>query len=376
MDAPLYIGLISGTSMDGIDAVLMRLNDDGQEMLASHEHPWPEELRKELRAIAAPGENEIERMGILDIQVANQFAKTAWELLKKARIPPEQVSAIGSHGQTIRHHPEGPAPFTLQIGDPNRIAETTGITVVADFRRRDMAAGGEGAPLAPAYHAALFRKEGETRIILNLGGIANVTILPADPDTAIGGFDTGPSNTLLDAWARAYLNRPYDESGAWASSGRVEEKLLTAMLEDPYFYKPAPKSTGPEYFHLGWLRHLLANYPALQQEDVQATLTALTVESIARAIEAEAPGCRRLIVCGGGVHNDNLMRNLQARLAETVIESSAAHGIDPDHVEAAAFAWLARQTLENRPGNLPAVTGAAHPVILGGIYPANRSRGQ
>ncbi len=372
MTDSLYIGLISGTSMDGIDAVLMRLGEKGQEMLASHEHPWPDDLRQKLRAIAAPGENEIERMGFLDIQVADHFAKAAWELLKQARIPPQQVAAIGSHGQTIRHHPEGPAPFTLQIGDPNRIAEATGITVVADFRRRDMAAGGEGAPLAPAYHAALFRKEGETRIILNLGGIANVTILPADPGKPASGFDTGPSNTLLDAWARAHLNRPFDASGAWANSGHVAEELLAAMLEDPYFYKPAPKSTGPEHFHLGWLRHLLASHPVPQTEDVQATLTALTVESIARAIEAEAPECRRLIACGGGVHNKNLMQRLGERLPETTIETTAVHGLNPDHVEAAAFAWLAKQTLENRPGNLPAVTGAAHPVILGGIYPATR----
>ncbi len=370
MDTPLYIGLMSGTSMDGIDAVLMRLTDTGQEMLASHEHPWPEELRKELRAIASPGNNEIERMGILDIQVADHFAKAAWELLKQANILPKQVTAIGSHGQTIRHHPEGPAPFTLQIGDPNRIAEATGITVVADFRRRDMAAGGEGAPLAPAYHAALFRQEGETRVILNLGGIANVTILPEESDTAATGFDTGPSNTLLDAWAREHLNRPFDAAGAWAKSGHVADDLLAAMLEDPYFYKPAPKSTGPEHFHLGWLRQLLARHPVAQLEDVQATLTALTVESIARAIEAEAPDCRRLIACGGGIHNEDLMQRLEARLPRMTIETSAVHGIDPDHVEAAAFAWLARQTLENRPGNLPGVTGATHPVILGGIYPA------
>ncbi len=370
MDAPLYIGLISGTSMDGIDAVLMRLSDDEQEMVASHDHPWPEELRKELRAIASPGNNEIERMGILDIQVADHFAKAAWELLKQARIRPEQVTAIGSHGQTIRHQPERPAPFTLQIGDPNRIAEATGITVVADFRRRDMAAGGEGAPLAPAYHAAQLRAEGETRVVLNLGGIANITILPADPDTAASGFDTGPSNTLLDAWAREHLDQAFDASGAWAKTGRVAEELLAAMLEDPYFYKPAPKSTGPELFHLGWLRRLLASHPVPQPEDVQATLTALTVESIARAVEAEAPECRRIIACGGGVHNENLMQQLQARLPQMTIETSTAHGIDPDHVEAAAFAWLARQTLERRPGNLPAVTGAAHPVVLGGIYPA------
>jgi anhydro-N-acetylmuramic acid kinase len=371
MDAPLYIGLISGTSMDGIDAVLMRLSDEGQEILASHDHPWPEELRQELRAIAKPGDNEIERMGVLDIQVANQFAKAAWELLKQARIQPNQVAAIGSHGQTIRHHPGGPAPFTLQIGDPNRIAEATGITVVADFRRRDMAAGGEGAPLAPAYHAALLRKEGESRVVLNLGGIANITTLPADPDAAAVGFDTGPSNTLLDAWSREHLNRPYDALGAWAKSGQVNEALLAAMLDDPYFYKPAPKSTGPEHFHLGWLRQLLAQHPVAQLEDVQATLTALSVESIARAIEANAPDCQRLIACGGGVHNSNLMQKLEQRLPAMTIDSSAVHGIDPDHVEAAAFAWLAKQTLEGRPGNLPTVTGASHPVVLGGIYPAN-----
>lgn len=369
MNDSLYIGMMSGTSMDGIDAVLLRFSESGQMLVASHRLPWPEELQRELRAIAVPGDNEIDRLGVLDLQVGERFATAARELLRQAGVAADAVSAIGCHGQTIRHRPDGPNPFTLQIGDPNRIAEMTGITTVADFRRRDMAAGGQGAPLVPAYHAALFRTPGECRVLLNLGGIANLTILPATPEEPVRGFDSGPGNTLLDTWARRHLDRPFDQDGEWAAGGSVQEAALEQLLDDPYFQLPPPKSTGPERFHLAWAAERWNGIEAAPPADVQATLTALTVESVCRQLESAAPECVRVIACGGGVYNRELMRGLERRLYGIPLETTEAYGIAPQLVEAAAFAWLARQTLERHPGNLPSVTGATHPVILGAVYP-------
>jgi anhydro-N-acetylmuramic acid kinase len=366
----LYLGLMSGTSMDGIDAALMRLEGTTKELLASHNHPLPVDLQRELRAIAFPGDNEIERLGALDALLADQFAAAATQLLGQAGISADRVAAIGCHGQTIRHRPDEPLPFTLQIGDPNRIAEAAGITTVADFRRRDMAAGGQGAPLVPAFHEALFRTPDESRVVLNIGGIANITILPADPGMAVTGFDTGPGNTLMDAWARKHLGQSFDRSGNWAAAGKINPVWLHRLRADPFFAKPPPKSTGPEYFNLQWVDSLCAHLPPPPEKDLQATLTALTAETVCQAVAEQAPQCGRLIVCGGGVHNNELMRQLEKGLPGIVVESAAAYDIDPDYVEAAAFAWLAKQALERQPGNLPAVTGATRPVILGGIYPA------
>ncbi len=371
MSENLYLGLISGTSVDGIDAVLMHLGEEKRELLAARHHPLPDDLQRELRLIAAPGDNEIERLGVLDALLAEHFAQAALQLLENAQVAAHRVRAIGSHGQTIRHRPDGVRPFTLQIGDPNRIAEITGITTVADFRRRDMAAGGQGAPLVPAFHEALFRSPEETRVILNIGGIANITNLPSDPDGNVSGFDTGPGNTLLDAWTREYLKQPFDRSGAWAASGRVHDTWLQRLCEDAYFRKTPPKSTGPEYFNLQWVRSTCSDLPPLDPQDLQATLTALTSATVCRAITDHAPQCRRVIVCGGGVHNSELMGQLQKGLKGIAVEDTSVHGIDPDYVEAAAFAWLAQQTLERRPIHLPPITGAAHPVILGGIYPSS-----
>ncbi len=358
--------------MDGIDAVLVRFErKPAGELIGHHNVPWPREIRGQLKALALPGANEIENLGALDIAVADAFSGATQDLLKQTGTPAKRVRAIGSHGQTIRHRPEAARPFTLQIGDPNRIAELTGIDVVADFRRRDIAAGGQGAPLVPAYHAVAFSHPTEQRYILNIGGIANITHLPdGDPDGA-SGYDTGPGNTLLNYWAGEWLDAPYDAAGAWAASGKVNEGLLEEMLKDPYFTRPAPKSTGPEQFSPRWLTRQLIGF-SLPPKDVQATLTALTAESIARAITGErsATPCR-VIACGGGVFNQELMQQLRQRLAPTPIDSSADHGVDPTQVEAMAFAWLARQTLLGLPGNLPAVTGASHPVVLGGIYPAS-----
>ncbi len=367
-DAKIYLGLISGTSMDGIDAALVRFPTQGIELIATHSHPWPTPLQHDLQRLTTPGNNEIDQLGELDILSANEFATAAQTLLSNANIPNSAVAAIGSHGQTIRHRPDADHPFTLQIGDPNRIAELTGITTVADFRRRDMAAGGEGAPLVPAFHQTLFNRTGRCQCILNIGGIANITVLPPQEGETISGFDTGPGNCLLDSWAACHIHTPFDKNGAWAATGKIHPTLLEQMLADCYFSHPAPKSTGREYFSLEWLERLADQYPALAPADIQATLAALTAQSIGNAIKATAPDCEQLLVCGGGIHNPVLMKQLQQELAHCQIESTSHYGADPDWVEAIAFAWLARQTMLGLSGNLPSVTGAHHPVILGGIY--------
>jgi len=364
----LYIGLMSGTSMDGIDAALVEFIDDEQKLIGYTSIPWPTELAERLRALSIPGNNEIERLGHLDVEVANHFAAGTLDLLNKCGIEPAGVRAIGSHGQTVRHRPTGLLPFTLQIGDPNRLSEQTGITVVADFRRRDMAAGGQGAPLVPAYHASFLSSRNEERVVLNIGGIANITHLPAGNKNCVVGFDTGPGNTLLDGWATRHLGKPYDKDGEWAAGGQPVPELLHRLRGAPYFQQPYPKSTGPEQFNLTWLdQHLERSQYSPQ--DVQATLSQLTAGSIADAIRTHCPGCGRVIVCGGGAHNRELMRQLTLALGHIDLRSSSAYGIDPDHMEAMAFAWLARQTMKGLSGNLPAVTGASHEAILGGIYP-------
>ncbi|MCB1751118.1 MAG: anhydro-N-acetylmuramic acid kinase [Gammaproteobacteria bacterium] len=361
---------MSGTSVDGIDAVLADFSEPKHRVIGFHSHPWPAAVAERIRAISVPGQNEIDRLGILDADVADAFAASALALLRGCSIDPDQIMAIGSHGQTIRHRPALSTPFTLQIGDPNRIAERTGICVVSDFRRRDMAAGGQGAPLAPAYHAALFSETGESRVILNIGGIANITLLPARPGAPILGFDTGPGNTLINTWIQDNLSRTYDRSGAWAAGGRVIPDLLADLKSDPYFTAPIPKTTGPEYFSRTWLEgHLRGRWESATPQDIQTTLTALTAESIADAIYGYAPDSSRVIVCGGGIHNNVMMRLLQDKLGSIPLESSQLYGINPEQVEAVAFAWLARQTINGQCGNLPSVTGARHPVILGGIYP-------
>jgi anhydro-N-acetylmuramic acid kinase len=365
----LFIGLMSGTSMDAVDAALVDLSETSPSLKCVISWPIPVDLRDALLELCGgAGLDELDRMGQLDVQMAQLFAEATNELLRAAQVTAAQVSAIGSHGQTVRHRPTAPKPYTLQIGDPNTIAELTGITTVADFRRRDMAAGGQGAPLVPAFHEALLRSEREDRVVVNIGGIANVTTLPADRQQPVNGFDTGPGNVLLDTWAYQHLGTRRDEDGLWAARGEVNSDVLERMLKDPYFHQPPPKSTGREYFHLEWLqRHL---EPGLLPQDVQATLSELTAATIAAAVRQYAPNTRRLLVCGGGVHNYDLVRRLQSRVGDCVAESTAAHGLDPDWVEAMAFAWLAKRTLAGKTGNLPAVTGARHEVVLGGIYRA------
>ena len=367
----LFLGLISGTSADGIDVALVEFPDAtsaaGLRLRAACTRSWSSGLRERLVAIGQGGEPaSLDELGRLDVQVAQAFADAALALLDEAGVAPAQVTAIGSHGQTLRHHPHGDAPFTMQIGDGSVIAERTGIATVADFRRRDVAAGGHGAPLVPAFHAALLQYADEDRAVLNLGGIGNYTLLPRHG--AVRGFDTGPANALLDAWCLRHNGQAFDAGGQFAASGRVDAALLARLLDEPWFALPPPKSTGREQFHLDWLQARLrgGESPA----DVQATLLELTAATVAEALHAQQPGTARVIACGGGVRNPVLMRAIATRLPGVVVESSAAHGLDPDFVEAMAFAWLARETLAGRPGNLPAVTGAAGPRVLGVVHPA------
>lgn len=366
-----FIGLISGTSMDAVDAALVQFADAPIPNLAARcTTPIPADLRQELSAVAQPGADDLDRIMRLDAAVARLFAQAVNELLAQTGLAAERIRAIGSHGQTIRHIPSGPEPYTVQIGNPSLIAELTGITTVADFRRRDMAAGGQGAPLAPAFHSAFFRVATETRVALNIGGIANITLLPKASEQPVGGFDTGPGNALMDAWIRRHQGAFLDKNGVWAAGGRPLPELLAACLADPYFQKPPPKSTGREYFHLDWLNARPVMSADADPQDVQATLLELTAASIVAAIRQYAPTTQRILVCGGGVHNPTLLERLRVHLAGVPVESTAVYGIDPDFLEAMGFAWLAKRTLEGLPGNLPEVTGAKGLRILGGIYPA------
>jgi anhydro-N-acetylmuramic acid kinase len=367
----LHIGLISGTSTDAVDAAMVDVKPDGVELIAWHGEPIPESLRTALRSVI---DNQlIDRSAFwqLDVRVGELFAGAANTLLEKARVDPSKVRAIGSHGQTVYHAPDAEFPCTVQIGDPNIIAERTGITTVADLRRRDLAAGGQGAPLAPAFHAAVFRTADHDRAVVNIGGIGNLTLLPADDALPATGFDTGPGNTLMDVWAGRLHGVAMDADGVWARSGKCHQQLLELLQTEPYFAIAPPKSTGRELFNLSWLDGNLARLgQKVAAEDIQRTLCELTAITIAEAIATHAPEAREVLVCGGGVHNPLTMERLNDRLRPVDLRSTMSIGFDPDWVEAAAFGWLAARTMDGLPGNLPAVTGANHPVILGGIYSA------
>ncbi|WP_266168572.1 anhydro-N-acetylmuramic acid kinase [Dyella subtropica] len=367
--AALYIGLISGTSADGIDAALVRFEQDRPQLLAALTHPWPETLRARILAVAQDETRlDLDAYGQLDVAIGQCFAEATQRLLESSGTAASAVRAVGSHGQTLRHRPQGDYPFTLQVGDPSVIAERCGIDVIADFRRADVAAGGQGAPLLPAVHAMLLSLTGKTRVVLNLGGIANITVLGADG--RVVGFDTGPANGLMDAWCLRHRGEAFDHDGAFARSGAVDDVLLTGLLADPYFALPPPKSTGREHFHLAWL-DAHPRVATLAAADVQATLLEFSARSVAEAILRHAPDVVDVLACGGGVHNSVLMQRLTELLAPRATRSTADFGIDPDYLEATAFAWLARQRLLGLPGNLPAVTGARGPRVLGGIYPAS-----
>lgn len=368
MTDDLYVGLMSGTSLDGIDAVLVRFENEQPTVLESMCVDISSSLKDEIKSLINPTENEINRLMALDVQLGKQFANAAEQLMTKANLKKEHITAIGSHGQTIRHFPTAEHPTTLQIADPNIIAEVTGITTVADFRRRDMAAGGQGAPLVPAFHQQIFRDAKKNRVILNLGGIANITLLPNDKNKPVIGFDTGTATTLMNHWIQQQQSKSFDESGKWAASGTVNEDFLKELLNDNYFELTPPKSTGTEYFNPAWLSKKLSAFPFLAAEDVQASLSAFTATTIKNAINEYANEAEEIIVCGGGVHNDFLLQQLKAFLPNIEINSSKKYGLDPDYIEATAFAWLAKQTMEHKAGNLPEVTGAKRAVVLGGVY--------
>lgn len=366
---PYYLGLMSGTSVDGIDAALVRFTDESQpEVLAARSVDFEPELRREILELSQSDASvRVGRIARLDHRIGAAFAQAALDLIERSGIPPARIGAIGSHGQTLHHAPSGTAPCTWQLGDPNLIAERTGITTVADFRRRDVAAGGQGAPLMPAFHRALLGTADADIAVLNLGGIANLSLLPRHG--GVTGFDTGPANGLMDAWILARHGERFDRDGRLARSGRVDAGLLQALLADPFFALSPPKSTGRDHFNLAWL-HRHPGIDQLDAADVQATLLELTVRSIARALQAQLPGVTRLLVCGGGARNPALMQGLSRQLPKARVESTAAVGIDPDFVEAIGFAWLARRTLHGLNGNLPEVTGARGERILGAIHPA------
>ena len=366
-----YLGLISGTSADGIDAALVRFDGDATharpELAFGRTYPWDPALRARLVELGQrTAMLTLDEVGELDVRIGRAFAQAAKAAIEASGVATADIAAIGSHGQTLRHRAHGEIPFTLQLGDPSTIAERCGVRVVADFRRRDVAAGGHGAPLVPAFHAATLHSDAEDRAELNLGGIANFTLLPAS--ASVRGFDTGPANGLMDAWCLRHSGQAYDTGGGFAAQGRIDEALLARLLDEPWFALPPPKSTGRDQFHLAWMESKLRGDEA--PADVQATLLALSVRTIADALRAAQPHTQRVIACGGGVHNPLLMAALAAAMPGSVVESSAMHGLDPDFVEAMAFAWLARETLAGRPGNLPAVTGAAGPRVLGAIYPS------
>lgn len=363
-DLRCYVGLMSGTSMDGVDAALVDFSTSPGRLLATHFLPYPDPVRDEALRLNVPGQDELDRSARLAVELADLYASAVDAVLHAGGVQAAEVAAVGCHGQTVRHRPD--LGYTIQLVNGARLAERCGITVVTDFRSRDVAARGQGAPLVPAFHRAMFASRDADRVVVNLGGIANITWLPRQE--AVLGFDTGPGNLLLDMWASTYINRPVDREGRFARSGTSQRALLDRMLADPFFGLPPPKSTGRDHFNRAWLDRLgLAGYPP---EDVQATLAQLTAESIAQAIARHCPGAAEVFLCGGGVHNLDLVERIGGALPACKVDSTAALGVDPDWVEAFAFAWLARCAIEGEPGNLPAVTGAAGPRRLGAIYPA------
>lgn len=364
----LYIGLMSGTSMDGVDAALCELQGTRfARVRALHTRSYDPPLRKDLLRLSRETTAlTLEHIAKLDHAVAETFARTATELLRRAKVPAARIRALGSHGQTVFHDPRG-VKSSLQLGDPSLIAARTGLTVVADFRRADIARGGQGAPLVPAFHHAVMASAKESRCVLNLGGIANITVLPGLAAAKVRGFDTGPGNGLMDEWSEHQRGQAMDTGGKWAASGVLIPGLLDVLLADPYFAAKPPKSTGRGYFKLDWARQRYAGLGTAAPADVQRTLCELTARSVADAIARHARGTKKILACGGGTANDFLLERLRT-LTRAQVESTQSLGLAPQAVEAAAFAWLAMRTLKGLPGNLPAVTGAKHAAVLGGIY--------
>ncbi|MBW1245664.1 anhydro-N-acetylmuramic acid kinase [Pseudomonas tolaasii] len=362
---PLYIGVMSGTSLDGLDIALIE-QDPAINLIATHYVPMPDSLRAELLGLCASGPDEIARSAVAQQHWVALAADGIRALLDQQHLAPQDIRAIGSHGQTIRHEPA--RGFTVQIGNPALLTELTRITVVSDFRSRDVAAGGQGAPLVPAFHEALFGEQTGNRAVLNVGGFSNLSLIEAGKPVA--GFDCGPGNVLLDAWIHDQRGEHFDRDGQWAASGKVESQLLGALLSDPFFQATGPKSTGREVFNLGWLQQHLGKLPAFEPRNVQATLLELTAQTIVESLQAAQTHTETLLICGGGAHNGALMSRLAALLPSAQVSSTAVYGVDPDWVEAMAFAWLAHCCLEGIAANRPSVTGARGLRVLGAIYPA------
>ena len=365
-----YVGVMSGTSVDGLDVALLEVGaDHAPKLLAANTTPFPNALATTLRSLAVPGNDDVDGVGAADAAIGTFIGETVRDCLANWAVPTSEVRAIGSHGHTIRHRPEGAGGerFTTQIGDANRIAEITGIDTVADFRRRDIAAGGEGAPLVPPFHDALFRHPQRHRFVVNIGGIANVTMLPAGSERLLG-FDTGPGNALLDAWVRHCRGQDFDQDGAWASAGTPVAELLAELRGDPFLAREPPKSTGKETYHLGYIQHACRER-AFAAQDVQATLAEFTAHSVAEAVRRWGPGAGDVVLCGGGRRNRDLVGRLTRCLPGYKVTLVDDLGFNGDAVEAAAFAWLAHRTVNRLTGNAPSATGASGDRVLGAIYP-------
>jgi anhydro-N-acetylmuramic acid kinase len=365
----LYAGVMSGTSLDGVDVVIADFAPERGgccETLGAAHVGYPSMLRDELLALQTPGNSELARAGAAANLLADLYADGISRALASAKLEADRIIAAGVHGQTLRHRPE--RGWTLQLNNPARVAERAGMTVVADFRSRDVAAGGQGAPLVPAFHAALFRRSDRHRVIVNIGGIANITDLP--PQGPVSGFDTGPGNVLSDQWCARNRGDPFDAQGGWAATGKVDEQLLKLLLDEAFFAAPPPKSTHRDRFNITWLKQRLetAGWRG-DAENVQATLVALTARTIADAIRRYAAAATEVLACGGGANNTTLLRMLARELAPRKVTTTASEGVPVEQVEALAFAWLAREAVAERPGNLPSVTGAKGPRVLGAIYP-------
>ena len=366
----IYIGLMSGTSLDGIDIAIVDFSDSQPKVLFTDTHPYSPSTKTRIRNITLDKTASIDALCQLNIELGKVFATVVNRSLAKAQLDFSQVKAIGNHGQTIRHCPDAAFPYTLQSGDPNTLTVETGITTIADFRGKDIALGGQGAPLAPAFHQSVFTSPTINRAIINIGGIANLTYLPCDPGEKVIGFDTGPGNTLIDYWIDLHKNLTFDDCGQWAQSGHVIDELLNEILEkETYFKRPSPKSTGTDYFNSDWLTDFGCD--SYSPNDVQATLLELTAVSITNCVSQLPNPTPECFICGGGAHNIFLIERIQQLLSKSSIHTTDLLKIDPDYVEAMAFAWLAKQRINGQTGNIPSSTNASRQGILGGIYSGN-----
>lgn len=365
----LYIGVMSGTSLDGIDIAIVDFANNGMQLLAAETYPFAESLRLDLLKLVNSGRAHLQQLGQIDMALGHAYSDAILQLLSETHISAQDIVAIGCHGQTIYHAPDAAYPFSMQIGNAHVVAERTGIDTIADFRQRDMVLGGQGAPLVPAFHQALFHDDKCNRVIANIGGISNITVLPTDRALPVSGFDTGPGNVLLDQWYQQHHHDLYDDNGQWARDGEVSHSLLDLLMADPFLQQTAPKSTGREHFNLKWLTEKLTEFDSpIKAKTVQKTLLQMTANSLSDAIQQYAPETNEVYVCGGGAHNAVLMQVLSDALPTMRIDTTSALGLAPDWVEACAFAWLAKQTMNHQPGNLPAVTGARKETILGALY--------